>query len=134
MDDTERNLNEQQLVRRQKLTELRDLGIEPYPLHLPRERTHTAAEAIAAYTRGELAEGQTVTLVGRMMTVRVMGKAAFAHIEDGSGRVQIYLKRDVLGEATYDGAVPQAGGPGRLHHRHRRHVHDAQRRGLLRGA
>ena len=37
-----------------------------------------------------------------MMTVRVMGKAAFAHIEDGSGRVQIYLKRDVLGEATYD--------------------------------
>ena len=102
MDDTEPNLNEQQLVRRQKLTELRDLGIEPYPLHLPRERTHTASEAIAAYTRGELAEGQQVTLVGRMMTVRVMGKAAFAHIEDGSGRVQIYLKRDVLGEATYD--------------------------------
>jgi len=103
VDDSELNLNEQQLVRRQKLTELRDLGIEPYPLHLPRERTHTAAEAIAAFTRGELAEGQTVTLVGRMMTVRVMGKAAFAHIEDGSGRVQIYLKRDVLGEAVYDG-------------------------------
>jgi lysyl-tRNA synthetase class 2 len=102
VDDTEPNLNEQQLVRRQKLTELRDLGIEPYPLHLPRERTHTAAGAIAAFTRGELAEGQLVTLVGRMMTVRVMGKAAFAHIEDGSGRVQIYLKRDVLGEATYD--------------------------------
>ena len=102
MDEAELNLNEQQLVRRQKLTELRDLGIEPYPLHLPRERTHTASEAIAAYTRGELAEGQQVTLVGRMMTVRVMGKAAFAHIEDGSGRVQIYLKRDVLGEATYD--------------------------------
>ena len=45
MDDTEPNLNEQQLVRRQKLTELRDLGIEPYPLHLPRERTHTHAQS-----------------------------------------------------------------------------------------
>jgi lysyl-tRNA synthetase class 2 len=102
VDDTDPNLNEQQLVRRQKLAELRGLGIEPYPLRLPRERTHTAAGAIAAFSRGELAEGETVTLVGRMMTVRVMGKASFAHIEDGSGRVQIYLKRDILGEATYD--------------------------------
>jgi lysyl-tRNA synthetase class 2 len=49
-----------------------------------------------------LAEGQNLTLVGRMVSVRVMGKAAFAHIEDGSGRVQIYLKRDVLGERAYD--------------------------------
>ena len=48
MDDID--LNEQQLVRRQKLTELRELGIDPYPRRLPRERTHTAAEAIAAYT------------------------------------------------------------------------------------
>ena len=102
MDEFERNLNEQQLVRRQKLTELRDLGVEPYPLRLPRQRTHTTAEASAAFTRGELADGQQVTLVGRMLTVRVMGKAAFAHIEDGSGKLQIYLKRDVLGEAIYD--------------------------------
>jgi lysyl-tRNA synthetase class 2 len=85
VDETELNLNEQQRVRRQKLAELRDLGSEPYPLRLPRPRTHTAAEAIAAFARGALAEGQAVTLVGRMMTVRVMGKAAFAHIEDGSG-------------------------------------------------
>ena len=76
--------------------------MEPYPARLPRERTHTAADAIAAYREGRLAEGELVTLVGRMLTLRVMGKAAFAHIEDGSSRIQIYVKRDVVGEATYE--------------------------------
>jgi lysyl-tRNA synthetase, class II len=102
VDDAELNLNEQQLVRRGKLPELRALGVDPYPPRLPRERTHTNAEAIRAYSEGTLAEGEQVTLTGRLMTVRVMGKAAFAHIEDGSGRVQIYLKRDVLGTEVYD--------------------------------
>ncbi len=102
MDDTQLSLNEQQLVRRQKLVELRSIGVEPYPLRLPRERTHTAAGAVAAQSDGRLAEGQEVTLVGRLVAIRVMGKAAFGHIEDGSGRVQIYLKRDVLGATTYD--------------------------------
>jgi lysyl-tRNA synthetase class 2 len=98
----ETKLNEQQLVRRDKLAELRRLGIDPYPARLPRVRTHTAAEAVAAYTRGELADGQTVTLVGRLLTLRVMGKASFAHIEDGSGRIQIYIRRDLVGEEFYD--------------------------------
>ncbi len=102
MDDAELNLNEQQLARRGKLPELRGLGVDPYPPRLPRERTHTNAEAIRAYNDGKLAEGEQVTLTGRLLTVRVMGKAAFAHIEDGSGRVQIYLKRDVLGTEVYD--------------------------------
>jgi lysyl-tRNA synthetase class 2 len=98
----EANLNEQQLVRRQKLGELAARGIDPYPPRLPSERTHTAAAVIAGFKEGKLGAEQTVTLVGRLMTVRIMGKAAFAHIEDGSGRVQVYLKRDVLGEAVYD--------------------------------
>jgi len=102
VDDAELNLNEQQLARRGKLPELRGLGVDPYPPRLPRARTHTNAEAIRAYTEGRLAEGELVTLVGRLLTVRVMGKATFAHIEDGSGRVQIYLKRDVLGTEVYD--------------------------------
>ncbi|OQA47416.1 MAG: Lysine--tRNA ligase [Chloroflexi bacterium ADurb.Bin325] len=101
MDDAE-HLNEQQLLRRDKLSALRDLGVDPYPPRLPRARTHTNAEAIRAYSEGRLAADEPVTLVGRLLTVRVMGKAAFAHIEDGSGRVQIYLKRDVLGAAVYD--------------------------------
>jgi lysyl-tRNA synthetase, class II len=102
VDELDLDLNEQQLVRRNKLPELRGMGVEPYPPRLPRERTYTAAEAIAAYKEGKLAARETVTLVGRMLTVRVMGKAAFAHIEDGSGRVQIYVKRDVVGEQVYD--------------------------------
>jgi len=102
VEDTDLNLNEQQLVRREKLIGLRNLGIEPYPPRLPWTRTHTNAQAAQAFQAGELAEGEQVTLVGRMVSVRVMGKAAFAHIEDGSGRVQVYLKRDVLGEETYN--------------------------------
>jgi lysyl-tRNA synthetase class 2 len=102
MPDTELDLNDQQVVRRNKLADLRAAGMDPYPQRLSRPRTHTAAEAIAAYEAGQLAEGQQVTLVGRMVSQRIMGKAAFAHIEDGSGRIQIYLKRDVLGERVYD--------------------------------
>lgn len=102
MDDTELTLNEQQMVRRGKLAELHARGQEPYPARLPWPRTHTAAEAIAAYREDRLAEGQEVTLVGRMLTLRVMGKAAFAHIEDGSGKVQIYVKRDRVGETAYE--------------------------------
>ncbi len=102
MEDTDLNLNEQQLVRREKLSDLRNIGIEPYPLRLPWPRTHTNAEAVHAFQASKLAEGEQVSLVGRMISVRVMGKAAFAHIEDGSGKVQVYLKRDALGEETYN--------------------------------
>ena len=57
---------------------------------------------VTAFRAGTLAPGESVTLVGRLMALRLMGKAAFAHIEDGSGRVQIYIKRDVVGEEVYD--------------------------------
>ncbi len=93
-------LTEQEIVRRQKLERLRQAGIDPYP---PRaHRTHTAAEAIAAFEAGELGEDQLVTLTGRLVAVRIMGKASFAHIEDGSGRIQFYIRRDVVGEETYE--------------------------------
>ncbi|HEX9114727.1 MAG TPA: lysine--tRNA ligase [Anaerolineae bacterium] len=98
----ETSLNEQQQVRREKLDELRALGIDPYPPRLPAERTHTAASVLTAFQNGELAAGQAVTLVGRLMAVRNMGKASFAHIEDGTGRIQIYVKRDEVGADTYD--------------------------------
>lgn len=102
MEDNELDLNEQQLVRRAKLADLRAGGMEPYPQRLPWPRTHTAAEALAGHIAGKLGPDDLVGLVGRMMSVRVMGKAAFAHIEDGSGRVQIHLRRDLLGEQAYD--------------------------------
>ncbi len=83
-------------ARLEKLGELRAQGIDPYPIESA--RTHTAAEALAGY---DALQGVRITLVGRLMQLREMGKAAFAHIEDGSGRIQIYLKRDAIGEEAF---------------------------------
>ena len=130
----ETSLNEQQVTRREKLGELRALGIDPYPARLPAERTHTAAEAIAAFQAGELAPDQRVTLAGRLVAVRVMGKASFAHIEDGSGRVQIYVKRDRVGDEAYDVLWKRLIDLGRFHRRDRHHVCHAHRRDHLRSA
>ncbi|MFZ2488276.1 MAG: lysine--tRNA ligase [Anaerolineae bacterium] len=96
---------ERDQIRLAKLDELRSAGIEPYPPRLNHPRTHTTAEAIIAFEENEVAgnsERVTVTLTGRMLSRRIMGKVGFAHIEDGSGRVQIFLRRDVVGETTYD--------------------------------
>ncbi len=85
-----------------KLERLRERGIDPYPARA--RRSHTAAEAIAAFEEAEAsgADGPTVQVTGRLRAIRVMGKSTFAHIEDGSGRIQIYLKRDNLGEEAYE--------------------------------
>jgi lysyl-tRNA synthetase class 2 len=97
---SEEQLTEQELQRRAKLTSLREAGIDPYPARS--HRTHTAAQAIAALRETpEGAEPPIVTVVGRLVSIRVMGKSSFAHIEDGSGRIQLYLQRDALGEESY---------------------------------
>jgi lysyl-tRNA synthetase class 2 len=85
-----------------KLQRLRERGTIPYPPRV--SRSHTATEAIAAFEEAEAAGGDApiVQVTGRLRAIRVMGKSAFAHIEDGSGRVQIYLKRDVVGEDAYE--------------------------------
>ena len=89
-------LEEQRL---EKLARLREAGIEPYPLRV--ERSHTTAEAIAAFEAA--AEGDTVavTLCGRLLSVRDMGKSVFADIADESGRVQLFLRRDDVGEEAH---------------------------------
>jgi lysyl-tRNA synthetase class 2 len=94
-----KNLSELERQRYIKLERIKGRGIEPYPARV--ERTHTAAEAIIGFEKGEL-EGSELCLVGRLRSIRVMGKATFAHIEDGSGKIQIYLKEDVLGKDAYD--------------------------------
>jgi lysyl-tRNA synthetase class 2 len=79
---------------------LRQAGIDPYP---PRtRRTHTAAGAIALLQAmtGD-SESPAVTVVGRLVSIRQMGKASFAHIEDDSGQIQLYLRRDLLGDEPY---------------------------------
>ncbi len=98
---SEDQLGDQEQQRRQKLQRLQAAGIDPYPARS--ERTHMAIEAVQALEA--LPEGAgpaLVTVVGRLVSSRVMGKSSFAHIEDGSGRVQVYLRQDLLGEEAYE--------------------------------
>jgi lysyl-tRNA synthetase class 2 len=82
-----------------KLLQLRAEGVDPYP---PRTcYTHTAAQALAAFNA--LTEGVelNVSLVGRITSIRGMGKSTFAHIADGSGRIQILVRQDIIGLERY---------------------------------
>lgn len=81
-----------------KLERIRKRGIVPYPPRV--QRSHTAAEAMREFEAGE--PDSEISLVGRLRSIRVMGKSTFAHIEDGSGRIQVYLRRDTLGEEAYE--------------------------------
>src|SRR5687767_4123520 len=98
-------LSELQEVRRQKAANLSARGIDPYPTRA--ERTHTSAEAIAQYEGREpqldgADDAEPVTLVGRVVGVRHMGKTAFSHIRDGHGQLQLYLRRDELGDEEFE--------------------------------
>ena len=92
-------------LRREKLARLRARGIDPYPPRV--HRTHTAADAIAAFEAWEATGAEIgapeVSVAGRITALRDMGKAAFLDVRDGSGRVQCYLKKDVIGEEAYAG-------------------------------
>ncbi len=82
-------------VRLQKIEELRAQGIEPYPTRA--ERTHTSAQAIAEFEAAEASATEVkVTLAGRIRASRAMGKITFAHIEDGSGKIQLFLRVNEL--------------------------------------
>src|SRR5512143_4046398 len=91
--DFSARLNEQEQQRYQKLARLRERGAEPYPLRAA--RTHMAREAIDAFERAETVE--EARLAGRLVSLRDMGKLTFAHLEDGSGRIQLLFRRDVIG-------------------------------------
>ncbi len=94
-----REYTELEKIRLAKLERLRAAGMEPYPTRA--RRTHTTAAALAAYTRNPPADPRTAsgdyTVAGRLRAIRVMGKAAFAHIEDGPGRLQLYFRANDLG-------------------------------------
>ena len=81
-------LSEQEIVRREKLSKLRALGINPYPADLF-PVTHSSAKV-----KSEFKEGDKVVLAGRLMRKKIQGKAAFAELQDSEGRVQIYINRD----------------------------------------
>ncbi len=89
-------LEEQRL---EKLARLEAEGIDPYPLRA--ERTHTSAEAIAAFEAASEGDPVNVVVCGRLVSLRDMGKTIFAHIADESGRLQLFLRRDDLGEESH---------------------------------
>jgi len=98
-------LSDLQEQRREKAEELRAEGINPYP---PRsQRTHTTAEAKAAFAQAEASGGTgeqvgAVTVTGRVVSRRHMGKTAFAHVRDASGELQLYFRRDELGPEAFE--------------------------------
>ena len=113
--------NRLEQTRLEKLEQLRAAGIDPYPLRV--DRTHTTAEAVALLGdetgHAEGSEEKVVTVCGRVVGLRDMGKTVFSHIEDGSGRIQLFLNRDLVGEESHTiyrkqidlGDFVQATGP-----------------------
>ena len=85
-------------VRLAKLARLRELGINPYPYAF--SRTHTVDRLLEGFDAR--VEQETVAVCGRLMALRPMGKATFAQLQDPGGRIQLYFKKDEIGEAVYE--------------------------------
>lgn len=93
---TNSHLSEQEIIRREKLTELEKLGIDAYPAPLYPVNTNSAY--IKKHYKGEenKTEFSSVCLAGRLMSIRDMGKASFAVMQDSTGKIQLYIKRDEI--------------------------------------
>jgi len=89
-------LSEQEIIRREKLAELQKLGVDPYPAAL--FPVNTSAAYIKANYKGEenKADFANSCIAGRIMSIRDMGKASFAVLQDSSGKIQLYIKRDEI--------------------------------------
>ncbi|MFT6064550.1 MAG: lysyl-tRNA synthetase class 2 [Paraglaciecola sp.] len=83
-------LSEQEVVRREKLTKLRDLGINPYPADL------FPVDSNSKEIKQEYVEGKQVVIAGRLMVINIQGKASFGQLQDGEGRIQLYFNRDEI--------------------------------------
>src|SRR4030095_2599510 len=88
------HLSEQEIIRREKLEELKKLGIDPYPA--PLYPVNSSAAFIKEHYKGDenTSEFAEVCSAGRIMSIRDMGKASFAVLQDSSGRLQIYVRKD----------------------------------------
>jgi len=105
MSNTESSLSEQQEIRLEKLQKLRELGVNPYPFEY--EVTHHSADILENEDKF-ISEDDTednsprVSVAGRVMTQRIMGKASFFTIQDSQGTIQIYIRRDDVGVEEYN--------------------------------
>jgi len=86
----EMQLSEQEVVRRDKLAKLRDLGINPYPADL------FPVDANSKGIKEDFVEGKQVVVAGRLMVINIQGKASFGQLQDGEGRIQLYFNRDEI--------------------------------------
>lgn len=97
-------MNDQLIIRREKMQQLREQGNEPFSNGF--KRTHLSQELHEAYdglTKEELEEKNVeVAVAGRIVTKRGKGKVGFAHLQDSAGQIQIYVRKDEVGEADYD--------------------------------
>ena len=84
-------------VRREKLEHLREVGHDPYA-QTTFDKSHSSVSILDGF---ETLEGASVSVAGRIMSKRVMGKASFSHIQDTEGRIQLYVRKDVIGEEPY---------------------------------
>ncbi|WP_067030987.1 lysine--tRNA ligase [Allomuricauda sp. CP2A] len=83
-------LSEQEIVRREKLTKLREMGIDPYPAAL------YPVDATSKSIKDNFEEGKKVVISGRLMSRRIQGKASFAELQDSEGKIQVYFNRDEI--------------------------------------
>ena len=90
-------LSEQEQIRRAKLEKYQAEGRDPYTI-TRYDRTHTSRQILEGF---EALEGQEVSIAGRMMSRRIMGKASFVHMLDGDGQIQAYVRREDVGEDVY---------------------------------
>ena len=98
----EEKLSDQELVRREKAKKLQELGIEPFGKKFIRTGTSLDLRKYKDYSKEELEEkGISLTLAGRIMTMRKMGKASFFHLQDRDGEFQCFISRDSVGEDSY---------------------------------
>ena len=95
--EQEVDVNQLMQIRRDKLTKLKEEGKNPFEI-TKFNRTHTSKQVVDNY---EELEGKDVTVAGRIMAKRIMGKASFCHIQDGDGRIQSYISINELGEESY---------------------------------
>ena len=90
--------------RRKKLERLRELGVNPYPHEFRwKETPADLVERFSGSSAADLeSERREVRLAGRMISYRLMGKAGFAHVQGGGQRIQIYVRKDVVGERGFE--------------------------------
>ena len=98
------NLSEQEIVRRGKLEKYRELGLDPFgQAYEQKNKSSDIKTKYAEYTHEQLEEMKVeVQIAGRIMFIRKMGKASFFAMQDREGKIQVYIRKDVVGDAQYD--------------------------------